>query len=69
LRALGLDVTLFDEKEEVVIFEQEEDLIAEDAQIPEEDKISELNTNLHETDEEVEKEVQGEIPEEQDGEV
>ncbi len=69
LRGLGLDVELFDEEDQEVEFSIEEEHVDASAEIPEEDKVSELNDLTHETDEEVEAEVQGDIPPEQEGEL
>jgi DNA-directed RNA polymerase subunit beta len=69
LRGLGLDVELFDEDFQEVVLDLEGEHISEDSDIPEEDKVSELNEMIHETDEEMEAEVQGEIPPAQEGEL
>jgi DNA-directed RNA polymerase subunit beta len=67
LRGLGLEVLLLnDENKNVDIDDFYE---GENYSIPEKDKLSEMNDLSHETNDELNAEVQGEIPPVQDGEV
>ncbi|HIQ56764.1 TPA: hypothetical protein EYG96_01840, partial [Candidatus Gracilibacteria bacterium] len=66
---LGLEVDLENDKNEDVDLELDKMYTDENSSIPEEDKVSELNTKIHETDAELNAEVHGEIPPVQEGEV
>ncbi|HIQ57802.1 TPA: DNA-directed RNA polymerase subunit beta [Candidatus Gracilibacteria bacterium] len=69
LQGLGLEVDLENDKNEDVDLELDKMYTDENSSIPEEDKVSELNTKIHETDAELNAEVHGEIPPVQEGEV
>ncbi len=69
LRGLGLEVDLLNEKDEEIDFELDKIYEEESSSIPDEDKVSELKNSIHETDEEIDAEVHGEVPPVQEGEV